>query len=72
MKITAQDLKEMGIIDGIISEVSGGAHRNVTAQSLAIKECLIESLKELSLLSAKEIIDDRYDKFRAIGQYTEL
>ncbi|BDH62582.1 acetyl-coenzyme A carboxylase carboxyl transferase subunit alpha [Lysinibacillus sp. PLM2] len=72
MKITAQDLKEMGIIDGIISEVSGGAHRNLTAQSLAIKECLIESLKELSLLSAKEIIDDRYNKFRAIGQYTEL
>nr|WP_106780389.1 acetyl-CoA carboxylase carboxyl transferase subunit alpha [Lysinibacillus timonensis] len=72
MKITAQDLKQMGIIDGIIPEISGGAHRNITAQSLAIKECLLEVLASLRLLSANEIIVDRYNKFRTIGQFIEI
>lgn len=71
MKITAQDLKTMGIIDGIIPEISGGAHRNVIAQALAIKECLLEELAKLQLLSSDELIEDRYNKFRVIGEFIE-
>ena len=56
MKITAHDLKEMGIIDGIIPEISGGAHRNVETQALAMKECLFEdTLTKLQLLSPEEL-----------------
>ncbi|CAM5202447.1 Acetyl-coenzyme A carboxylase carboxyl transferase subunit alpha OS=Ureibacillus acetophenoni OX=614649 GN=accA PE=3 SV=1 [Ureibacillus acetophenoni] len=72
MKITAQDLKNMGIIDGIIPEISGGAHRNISTQALAIKECLLEELKKLQLLSDVELIEDRYNKFRVIGEFIEM
>ncbi|SOC36570.1 acetyl-CoA carboxylase carboxyl transferase subunit alpha [Ureibacillus acetophenoni] len=71
MKITAQDLKRMEIIDGIIPEISGGAHRNINAQALAIKECLLEELSKLQLLSSEELIEDRYNKFRVIGEFIE-
>jgi acetyl-CoA carboxylase carboxyl transferase subunit alpha len=71
MKITAQDLKGMGIIDDIIPEISGGAHRNIPAQALAIKECLLEELKQLQQLSSNELIEDRYNKFRVIGEFIE-
>jgi acetyl-CoA carboxylase carboxyl transferase subunit alpha len=61
----------MEIIDGIIPEISGGAHRDVTAQALAIKECLLEELTKLQLLSPEELIEDRYKKFRVIGEFIE-
>ncbi|MDN4493670.1 acetyl-CoA carboxylase carboxyltransferase subunit alpha [Ureibacillus aquaedulcis] len=71
MKITAFDLKEMGIIDGIVIEVAGGAHRDVQAQALELKNCLNNALSELCPLSETELIEDRYDKFRKIGEFIE-
>ncbi|MFF2755181.1 acetyl-CoA carboxylase carboxyl transferase subunit alpha [Psychrobacillus sp. NPDC058041] len=71
MKITAPDLKEMHIIDTVIKEVHGGAHRNPEAQATYMKEALINSLKELSKLSAEELIEDRYNKFSNIGVFSE-
>ncbi|RHW33475.1 acetyl-CoA carboxylase carboxyl transferase subunit alpha [Lysinibacillus yapensis] len=72
MKITALDLKEMDIIDGIITEVAGGAHRDVQAQANYLKDCLHKSLSELNTLSEQELIESRYDKFRKIGEFIEL
>lgn len=72
MKITSYDLKKMDIIDGIITEVAGGAHRDVQAQAQYLKECLINSLSELSALSEEQLIENRYEKFRKIGEYIEL
>lgn len=72
MKITANDLKEMNIIDGIVPEVPGGAHRDVTAQALSLKECIREGFESLKNLSADELVEDRYVKFRKIGEYLEL
>lgn len=71
MKITAQDLKKMGIIDDIIPEVPGGAHRDRAQQALYLKECLKKSLDSLTALSSEEIVQDRYDKFRKIGEFIE-
>lgn len=71
MKITAFDLKEMDIIDGIVIEVAGGAHRDVQAQALQLKECINTALTELNTLSEKELIDNRYTKFRKIGEFIE-
>ncbi|KOY81213.1 acetyl-CoA carboxylase carboxyltransferase subunit alpha [Lysinibacillus macroides] len=71
MRITAPDLKELGIIDGIIPEITGGAHRNVAKQALSIKECISDTLQVLNSLSGEQLIEDRYDKFKKIGQYTE-
>lgn len=71
MKITAPDLKEMHIIDTVIKEVHGGAHRDPETQVTYMKEALINSLKELSKLSAEELIEDRYNKFNNIGVFSE-
>lgn len=72
MKITAQDLKGMQIIDEIIPEVPGGAHRDPKKQAQILKEHLKKGLDSLTALSKEEIIQDRYDKFRKIGEFIEL
>lgn len=71
MRITAPDLKEMNIIDEIIPEVKGGAHKDTEAQSIAIEKVLENSLKQLMPLSDDELIQQRYQKFKAIGQFSE-
>lgn len=72
MGITAKHALEFGIIDGIIPEPFGGAHKDIKAQSLEIKNYIEKSLKILNNLSKDELIEDRYQKFRNIGQYTSI
>ncbi|MBP3949748.1 acetyl-CoA carboxylase carboxyl transferase subunit alpha [Bacillus suaedae] len=72
MKITAPDLKELGIIDEIISEVKGGAHRHIAEQAKKIDVTLEQSLAELSKLSEDELVEQRYQKYKKIGQYTHV
>ncbi|CAM4374418.1 acetyl-CoA carboxylase carboxyltransferase subunit alpha [Saccharibacillus endophyticus] len=69
MKITASDLLEMNVIEDIVPEPKGGAHRDYEATGLAIKDALTRHLGELSALDAQGLITDRYEKFRKIGQY---
>jgi len=71
MKITAPDLKKMGIIDTVITEVHGGAHKNIEAQAMYMKETLVNSLNELEKLTSDELIDNRYSKFKDIGEFNE-
>ncbi|MBM7648840.1 acetyl-CoA carboxylase carboxyl transferase subunit alpha [Bacillus ectoiniformans] len=70
MKITARDLKELEVIDEIIPEVSGGAHRDVKLQAERINEVLVKSLDELTELSPDELLAQRYDKYKKIGEYS--
>jgi acetyl-CoA carboxylase carboxyl transferase subunit alpha len=72
MKITAPDLKELGVIDDVIKEVRGGAHRDPKKQAEYIDEVLKRSLKELISLSEEELVNQRYEKYRAIGEYAVL
>ncbi|HDP6013614.1 TPA: acetyl-CoA carboxylase carboxyltransferase subunit alpha [Staphylococcus aureus] len=71
MKITAHDIKQLGIIDDVISEPLGGAHKDVEQQALAIKSAFVEQLDSLESLSRDEIANDRFEKFRNIGSYIE-
>ncbi|WP_144510937.1 acetyl-CoA carboxylase carboxyl transferase subunit alpha [Bacillus sp. FJAT-22090] len=71
MKITAPDLKEMKIIDTVIQEVHGGAHRDLEVQANYMKTALIHSLQKLCQLSEDELIENRYNKFKNIGEFTE-
>ena len=71
MKITAPDLKQLGIIDGIIPEIAGGAHKDIEKQSIIMKECIEDILKDLNQLSDDELIEHRYTKFKNIGQFIE-
>ncbi|MDV6377549.1 acetyl-CoA carboxylase carboxyltransferase subunit alpha [Sporosarcina sp. GW1-11] len=71
MKITAPDLKGMNIIDEIIPEVMGGAHRDPGQQAMEIRDTLRRSLKVLGELTTEELLDNRYEKFRTIGVFSE-
>lgn len=71
MKITAKDLKQLGVIDEIIPEVRGGAHRNVDEQAKYIDEVLHRSLRELLPLNAEQLITQRYEKYKKIGDFVE-
>ncbi|RAV10607.1 acetyl-CoA carboxylase carboxyltransferase subunit alpha [Paenibacillus contaminans] len=70
MKITAQDLKGFGVIDDIVPEPKGGAHRNPEQQAEAVREALWRHLRELQEMTPDELREDRYKKFRAIGRFT--
>ncbi len=72
MKITANDLLDFGIIDGIIPEPFGGAHTDVLQQAADIKNVIANSLQELTKLSPEQRIEQRYQKYRTIGVYTSL
>lgn len=69
MKITAQDILELGVIDDIVEEPRGGAHRDVKLQAEFIRSKLWEHLQELTVMDADELKDDRYRKFRNIGRF---
>ncbi|WP_426452063.1 acetyl-CoA carboxylase carboxyltransferase subunit alpha [Paenibacillus sp. S-38] len=72
MKITADEILKLGVIDGIIPEPKGGAHREPAAQAESIKDTLWSALQELMALSEQELIEDRYNKFRNIGRFTTI
>jgi acetyl-CoA carboxylase carboxyl transferase subunit alpha len=67
MKITAIDLKKFGVVDRIVPEPLGGAHRDHKAAADALKIAMVESLSALRSLSLQELLDRRYAKFRDIG-----
>lgn len=71
MRITAPHLKEMGIIDGIIEEVAGGAHKNLDKQAGFVQQILRKSLGELQSLTEQQLIEQRYSKFREMGTFAE-
>lgn len=71
LKITAEDLIKMGIIDEIIPEPLGGAHRDYKAAADALKGSLKKSLNSLLKLSETELVKNRYEKFRKIGIWQE-
>ncbi|MEH7345980.1 acetyl-CoA carboxylase carboxyl transferase subunit alpha [Bacillus sp. JJ1532] len=72
MRITAPDLKELGIVDEIISEVKGGAHKDIKQQAHFIDEVLHKSLKELKGFKEDQLTIHRYDKYKSIGEFSNL
>ncbi len=70
MKITAEHIKAFGVIDEIIPEPQGGAHRDAQEQALFMKEAISKHLKQLLELGEEALQEDRYQKFRKIGKFT--
>jgi acetyl-CoA carboxylase carboxyl transferase subunit alpha len=69
LKITARDLLDLRLIDEIVPEPEGGAHNDHAAAAKMLDPFLTRSLDELSLLSPRQILDQRYEKFRRMGQF---
>jgi acetyl-CoA carboxylase carboxyl transferase subunit alpha len=69
LKITAPDLLEMKLIDEIVPEPDGGAHTDHQATAKLLEPVLVRSLHELSQLSTQALVEQRYQKFRNMGQF---
>jgi acetyl-CoA carboxylase carboxyl transferase subunit alpha len=72
MKITAQNMLEMGIVEEVIPEPRGGAHKNLVLQAAAVKQAICRHMGELTGMKQAELSEDRYQKFRTIGEFTFL
>jgi acetyl-CoA carboxylase carboxyl transferase subunit alpha len=71
MGITAPRLKSLGLVDRIINEPVGGAHRDYRAMAQSIKKALQDSLKQLAGLSSSELVERRFDRLMSHGRFKE-
>lgn len=71
LKIVAESLLDLKIIDGIIKEPLGGAHRDQKCSAINLKEQIIRSISELKQLSVDDLLTNRYNKFRNMGRFTQ-
>ena len=67
MGITASRLYELGLIDEVIAEPLGGAHRDVSAMAKTLKQVLLKHLQELKTLPLKDLVENRYERLLGIG-----
>ncbi len=72
LKLTSADLKGLKIIDGIIEEPLGGAHRDPEASAAAVKKQLLKSLKRLKKLKPDELVEKRINKYSKMGAWKDL
>jgi len=71
LRMRAWDLKEFGVIDKVIDEPRGGAHRDPRLMAARLKTFLERTLKELGSLPIEKLVENRYDKFRRMGAFLE-
>lgn len=71
LKLTAGDLEELGLVDGIVPEPAGGAHEDADAAAEMLAGALDQSLESLRDLSPEQLVEDRYQKFRKMGGFFE-
>jgi len=72
LKIVSHDLKNLGIIDEILTEPTGGAHSDPLSAAKILKDALLNNLESIKHLTPQERQQQRYEKFRKIGVFTEL
>ncbi|MCB9875924.1 MAG: acetyl-CoA carboxylase carboxyltransferase subunit alpha, partial [Planctomycetaceae bacterium] len=71
LRFTSSHLKELGIVDDVIAEPLGGAHRDPHRMASQVKMYLMKTLNELRSISTDDLLQKRYDKFRRMGVFLE-
>jgi len=71
LKFTSADLLRLGVVDHVIPEPLGGAHRDHHQMALRVKQYLLRTLRELAAKSPKQLLDARYEKFRRMGVFLD-
>jgi acetyl-CoA carboxylase carboxyl transferase subunit alpha len=71
LKLTARDIKGLDVIDEIVKEPLGGAHRDHKATAKNLHEALIRNLQELRAISPERLVEERYQKFRKMSRFVE-
>jgi acetyl-CoA carboxylase carboxyl transferase subunit alpha len=72
LRLTSRDLLSLGVIDEVIEEPLGGAHRDHPQMAARLKMYLLRNLKELCAKPLDELVAARYEKFRRMGKFLEL
>lgn len=72
LRFTSKDLLELGVVDEVINEPPGGAHRDHRATATRLQMSLVGAIRELQALSTDDLLDRRYEKFRRIGVFDEV
>ncbi len=72
LKMTAQDLFQMNVIDEMIEEPIGGAHRDPRRAAELLKDAIVRNLSDIKNLAPEELVRLRYEKFRKLGMYDQL
>ena len=71
MGITAHRLKALGVIDKIVNEPVGGAHRDMKQAAVFLKRALADAYRQISDLKVKELLDRRYERLQSYGRFTD-
>ena len=71
LKLTSEHLLKSGVVDEMIPEPLGGAHRDPEQVAQHLKKSLLKIIEELSSLSKEKLLDSRYERFRKFGEFTE-
>ncbi|MFM8790660.1 MAG: acetyl-CoA carboxylase carboxyl transferase subunit alpha, partial [Chthoniobacterales bacterium] len=71
LKLTARDLEELGVVDGIVPEPQGGAHQNHEAAAEMLRKSIVGALDELAKTPNSKLLEARYEKFRKVGVFAE-
>ncbi|SRR5216110_2266649 len=72
MRISAREVLELGLIDEVVPEPIGGAHRNYHEMTATLKEGICRHLTELKQMPIDDLLETRYQKFRLVGEYSTL
>jgi acetyl-CoA carboxylase carboxyl transferase subunit alpha len=71
LKITAPELKKLGVVDSIVPEPLGGAHRDPNAAARILRQTILQQVDQLSKIPLPKLLEQRYQKLRALGKYRE-
>jgi acetyl-CoA carboxylase carboxyl transferase subunit alpha len=71
LKLTANDLLELKLVDGVVPEPIGGAHHNADQSAASLKRAITENLERLTEIPVDRLLAERYAKFRRIGEFLQ-
>jgi len=69
LRLTSRDLINLGLIEEIIPEPSGGAHKDIEQTAINIKQAITKNLSELKNIPLQELLEKRYEKYRKTGKF---
>ena len=72
LKLTAQDAVDLGVVDRIVDEPTGGAHRDPAGAAESLKAALLQELESLRVMASDQLMSDRHEKFRHMGMPAEF
>jgi acetyl-CoA carboxylase carboxyl transferase subunit alpha len=71
LKLTSKDLQKYGVIDAVVPEPLGGAHRDPHTAAHNLEQYIAKTLRDLKRTKVENLLERRYEKFRSLGEFTE-